>query len=113
MSPIQVSVGACQLSGDSWQVRVEELEERKLKPMIIEDSELQIKKQANVNGVLCTLSWHPTLETYFVCKDDKVIHIGSKGGVVYAPDNYDRLIERCLNQPRTVVNIVEGSLVEA
>ncbi len=80
--------------------------------MVIDDKELKVQKQASVNGTLCTLYWHPTLETYFVCKDDKVIHVGSKSSSVYAPDNYDRLIKACLNQPCVTVTIVESSLAE-
>ena len=79
--------------------------------MIIEDSELQIKKQATINGTVCTLSYHPRLKTWFVCRDTSVIHIDSMSYL--ASSAYDKLIKQCLNQPCTVINIVEGSLVEA
>ncbi len=78
--------------------------------MVIDDKELQIKKQASVNGTLCTLTYHPRLKVYFVCKDAKVIYIGDSD--YFAPKEYDKLIEHCLNQPCVTVTIVESSLAE-
>ena len=79
--------------------------------MVIDDKELQVKKQANVNGTICTLSYHASLKVWFVCKDTKVIHVDSSAYL--ASSAYGKLIEECLNQPLRVVTIVDGSIVEA
>jgi len=78
--------------------------------MVIDDKELQVVKQASVNGTLCTLSYHQRLKVFFVCKDTTVICIEDSSYL--ASSAYDDLIKVCLNQPCTVVTIVESSLAE-